>query len=87
MSFFKRIEKNEGYKLTVDLENQTVTDRQGFQRSFEIDPFRKDCLLKGLDDIGLTLEHEKDITTFERKARPHASQFAPVDVKNSQPQS
>jgi 3-isopropylmalate/(R)-2-methylmalate dehydratase small subunit len=84
---FKRVEKSVGYKLTVDLPSQTVSDSQGLRYSFEVDPFRKDCLLKGLDDIGLTLEHEKDITTFERKARPHASQFAPVDVKNSQPQS
>jgi 3-isopropylmalate/(R)-2-methylmalate dehydratase small subunit len=82
---FKRIENNVGYKLTVDLPNQVVTDSQGLKYSFEVDPFRKDCLLKGLDDIGLTLEHEKDITAFEHNAGPHASQFAPVDAKNSPP--
>jgi 3-isopropylmalate/(R)-2-methylmalate dehydratase small subunit len=80
---FKRIEKNVGYQLTVDLPSQTVTDSQGLKYSFEVDPFRKDCLLKGLDDIGLTLEHEKDISAFEKKAGPHASQFAPVDSKFS----
>lgn len=79
---FKRVEKNEGYKLTVDLPSQTVTDSQGLKYSFEVDPFRKNCLLKGLDDIGLTLEHEKDISAFERKASPHVSQFAPVDMKS-----
>jgi len=53
------------YQLTVSLEAQTVTDNQGFSAKFEIDPFRKFCLLKGLDDIGLTLRHEAALDTFE----------------------
>lgn len=61
-----------GYELTVDLEAQTVTDAQGFKASFEIDPFRKYCLLNGLDDIGLTLRHAAELDTFEAK---HNNEF------------
>jgi 3-isopropylmalate/(R)-2-methylmalate dehydratase small subunit len=53
------------YQLTVSLEAQTVTDTQGFHATFEVDPFRKFCLLEGLDDIGLTLRHEKALDTYE----------------------
>ena len=84
---FKRTENNVGYKLTVDLPSQTVSDSNGLKYSFEVDPFRKDCLLRGLDDIGLTLQHEPDITAYEKKAHPHVSQFAPVDMKGPQPQN
>ena len=56
---FKRTEQNEGYRLTVDLEKQVVTDEKGLSYSFTVDPFRRECLLKGLDDIGLTLVHEE----------------------------
>ncbi len=57
--------KTPGYTMTVDLENQTVTDTQGFLAAFDVDPFRRHCLLNGLDDIGLTLQHEPDITAYE----------------------
>jgi 3-isopropylmalate/(R)-2-methylmalate dehydratase small subunit len=53
------------YHLTVDLENQMVTDNQGFKASFEVDPERKHRLLNGLDDISLTLELEDKIASFE----------------------
>jgi 3-isopropylmalate/(R)-2-methylmalate dehydratase small subunit len=53
------------YQLTVSLEAQTVTDAQGFHATFEVDPFRKYCLIEGLDDIGLTLRHEKALDTYE----------------------
>jgi len=56
-----------GYELTVSLENQTVTDAQGFHATFEIDPFRKFCLTEGLDDIGLTLRHAAALDTYEAK--------------------
>jgi 3-isopropylmalate/(R)-2-methylmalate dehydratase small subunit len=56
-----------GYKLTVSLEDQTVSDDTGFKASFDIDPFRKFCLVEGLDDIGLTLRHEAALDTFEAK--------------------
>jgi 3-isopropylmalate/(R)-2-methylmalate dehydratase small subunit len=78
---FKRTEKNEGYKLTVDLDQQTVSDDQGLRYSFEIDPFRKECLLKGLDNIGLTLVHEADISAFEKKHLHVPAMNAPLDVK------
>lgn len=54
-----------GYQLTVDLEQRKITDNAGFEASFEVDDFRRHCLLNGLDDIGLTLEHEEKITAFE----------------------
>lgn len=56
-----------GYKLTVSLEEQTVTDEFGFKEKFEIDPFRKYCLLEGLDDIGLTLRHSAELDAFEKE--------------------
>jgi 3-isopropylmalate/(R)-2-methylmalate dehydratase small subunit len=55
------------YQLTVSLEAQKVTDNQGFSAAFEIDPFRKFCLLEGLDDIGLTLRHATALDAFEAK--------------------
>ena len=57
--------KLEKYKLTVDLENQKVTDEYGFEEPFDFDQFRKDSILKGLDDIGITLQFEDDIEKFE----------------------
>jgi 3-isopropylmalate/(R)-2-methylmalate dehydratase small subunit len=56
-----------GYKLTVSLEGQTVTDDRGFKATFEVDPFRKYCLLEGLDDIGLTLRHAAELDKFEKQ--------------------
>jgi 3-isopropylmalate/(R)-2-methylmalate dehydratase small subunit len=53
------------YKLTVSLEEQTVTDDRGFKATFEMDPFRKFCLLEGLDDIGLTLRHAAELDAYE----------------------
>jgi 3-isopropylmalate/(R)-2-methylmalate dehydratase small subunit len=55
------------FTLTVDLENCTVTDGKDFTRSFKIDEFRRHCLLNGLDDIGLTLQHEAAITAYESR--------------------
>ena len=54
-----------GYKLTVSLEDQALTDGQGFSAKFDVDPFRKFCLLEGLDDIGLTLRHAAELDTYE----------------------
>ncbi len=61
-----------GYRLTVDLGNQTVTTPNGVRSRFEIDPFRKDCLFRGLDAIGLTLQHEASITTYETRRKTEA---------------
>jgi 3-isopropylmalate/(R)-2-methylmalate dehydratase small subunit len=56
-----------GYQLTVSLAEQTVSDDRGFKASFEIDSFRKYCLMEGLDDIGLTLRHAAALDTYEAK--------------------
>ena len=61
----------EGYRLAVDLEQQTITTPSGESISFDIDPFRKHCMVNGLDDIGLTLEHADEIRAFEAKHRQH----------------
>jgi len=63
----KKAETKPGYQLTVSLEEQTVTDDEGFKASFEIDPFRKFCLIEGLDDIGLTLRHAAALDAFEKQ--------------------
>ena len=63
---FKAVEANVGYKLKVDLEQQAITAPDGTTYKFEVDAFRKHCLLNGLDDIGLTLVHEDRITAYER---------------------
>ncbi len=59
-------------QLTVDLETLTITGPDGLRLGFDVDPFRRECLLKGLDDIGLTLEHEADISAFEARRRVFA---------------
>ena len=64
------------YQLTVSLEAQTVTDAHGFHATFEVDPFRKFCLIEGLDDIGLTLRHAAALDTFEQQHN-HATWLAP----------
>ena len=66
---FRAVEANEGYRLAVDLEAQSVTTPDGEVLHFEVDAFRKHCLLNGLDDIGLTLEHEDAIRDFEQRHR------------------
>lgn len=65
----RETQATEGYRLAVDLEQQTVTTPNGESFAFEIDPFRKDCILNGFDDIGLTLAHAEEIKTFEAKHR------------------
>ncbi len=66
---FRETEANEGYRLAIDLEAQTVTTPSGEIIHFEIDGFRKHCLLNGLDDIGLTLQEEGAIREFEQRHR------------------
>ena len=80
---FKNAEKQEGYSLTADLPSQTITGANGLEFKFVIDPFRKHVLLEGLDDIGLTLKHEPDITAFEQAHHPSATLYEPVDAKDS----
>ena len=63
----RRSTATEGYQLTVDLENLRVDDGQGFSATFAMDEFSRHCLLNGLDDIGLTLQHEAEIAAYEAK--------------------
>jgi 3-isopropylmalate/(R)-2-methylmalate dehydratase small subunit len=69
---FKEMYATEGYQLTVDLAVQVVKTPSGESFAFEIDEFRKHCLLNGLDDIGLTLEHADAIRAYEAKKRLEA---------------
>jgi len=62
-----RAAKTDDYKLTVSLEENTIRDEQGFSTTFAIDPFRRYCLLEGLDDIGLTLRHADALDEFEKQ--------------------
>jgi len=62
---FQALKNHEGYTLRIDLHGQSVADEFGWVARFEIDPFRKKCLLEGLDEIDLTLLHEDEIVAFE----------------------
>ncbi|MHA7963447.1 3-isopropylmalate dehydratase small subunit [Paenibacillus sp. CAU 1782] len=64
---FQRTAQHEGYKLHVDLESKSLSDDFGLKLSFEIDEHRRQFLLQGLDDIGLTLQHEDKISAYEQK--------------------
>jgi 3-isopropylmalate/(R)-2-methylmalate dehydratase small subunit len=70
--FFKQVEAEEGYAVTVDLAAQTISRPDGMTIGFEIDAFRKHRLLNGLDDIGLTLEHAADIRAYEKQRQQEA---------------
>lgn len=56
------------YHLSINLEEQTVSDKESFHSTFQIDPYRKEMLLNGWDEISLTLQHEEQITRYEEKA-------------------
>ncbi len=62
-----RAQTREGYRVTVDLERSVVEDESGFSASFEIDDFRRYCLIEGLDDIGLTLQYEPQVADYEAR--------------------
>ena len=66
----RRAASPEGCQITVDLENKTVTDNAGFSAAFDIDEFRRTCLLNGHDDIGLTLLNEDKIAAYEQRQNP-----------------
>ncbi|RNB58717.1 3-isopropylmalate dehydratase small subunit [Brevibacillus gelatini] len=68
---FQRAQSRENYELTIDLEQQEVRDSEGLSYPFEVDPYRRYCLLNGLDDIGITLQYEDKIAAYEasRQAR------------------
>lgn len=64
---FQRTAANEGYQLTVDLERKVLSDADGLEIAFDLDEHRRQFLLQGLDDIGLTLQHEDAISAYEQK--------------------
>lgn len=66
-TLFNQVAANEGYKLNINLEAQTITTPNGESYAFEVDAFRKHCLLNGLDDIGLTMQHQDKIKAFEHQ--------------------
>jgi len=69
---FDELAANPGYTLTIDLPAQTVRTPGGQAFTFDIDPFRKDCLVRGLDEIGLTLQHADAIRAYEARRRGEA---------------
>ena len=71
-TLIQRSTTNPQHQITINLEAQTVTDTEGFHAHFDIDPFRKHCLLNGLDDIGLTLLHEDKLNAYESQ---HQKEF------------
>jgi 3-isopropylmalate/(R)-2-methylmalate dehydratase small subunit len=77
---FARVEESQGYQLTVNLESQSVEDESGLYYTFTLDPFRRECLLNGWDDIGLTLRVENKITEYEKSHHPGATQYSPTNV-------
>ncbi len=75
---FREVFAQEGYALTVDLEAQQVIKPDGEIVAFEIDPFRRHCLLNGLDDIGLTLAYKDDIKAYEERRKKEAPWLFPT---------
>lgn len=71
-ALFKQVEANPGYRLKISLKEQTVTAPDGRSYDFEVDAFKKHCLLNGLDEIGLTLQHADDIRAYEARRRREA---------------
>jgi 3-isopropylmalate/(R)-2-methylmalate dehydratase small subunit len=84
---FRRVQASPGYRLTVSLEEQTLTAPDGFSARFVIDAFSKRCLLEGLDQIGLTLEHEDAVRDYEatqsKTWQTHISGSLPEEVPGS----
>ena len=74
---FKEVEAQPGYQLSVDLAAQTVTTPGGTRFHFDVDPFRKNCLLNGLDEIGLTLQNDAEITAYEQRRKNEAPWLFP----------
>ena len=68
-ALFAKVLATPGFKLTVDLEKQTISGPDGVSIDFKVDPFRKECLINGWDDIGLTLRHAEKIRAFEAQRR------------------
>jgi len=81
---FRRTEQNPGYQLMVDLESQTIAEADGsLKLTFEVDPFRRECLLNGWDDIGLTLRFDDQISGFEKAHKPNATRYGSLETSSS----
>jgi len=76
-ALFQTVLAREGYQLTVDLAAQTVITPERTVYRFNVDPFRKNCLLKGLDSIGLSLQHEPAIAAYEKRRKAEAPWLFP----------
>ena len=72
-TLMQRAQEVDDYAVTIDLEKREVRDEQGFSAQFPMDEFVRHCLLNGLDDIGLTLQHEDDIAQYEARRPVSAS--------------
>jgi 3-isopropylmalate/(R)-2-methylmalate dehydratase small subunit len=77
---FRRTEARDGYQLTVDLVSNTISDDSGLAIDFKVDPFRRECLLNGWDDIGLSLRFEERIAAYEKSHNPGATMYEKVDA-------
>ncbi len=77
-----RSESEGGCNLTVDLRKQTISGDNGLEFHFDIDPFHKQVLLEGLDDIGMTLKHEPEISAYEKSHPIKTVMYEPVDSKH-----
>jgi len=77
---FRRTKAKEGYRLTVDLKTNIISDDSDLKIDFRIDPFRRECLLNGWDDVGLTLRFEDRIATYEKVHHPSATMYENVDA-------
>lgn len=75
---FKKVEAKEGYEITIDLDAQKVITEDGDEYLFEIDAFKKHCMLNGLDDIDLTLQHAEEIRAYEAKRKQSAPWLFPA---------
>jgi 3-isopropylmalate/(R)-2-methylmalate dehydratase small subunit len=80
---FRRTGVREGYQLAVDLETNMISDDSGLKIDFKIDPFRRECLLNGWDDIGLTLRFEDRIAAYEKAHPLSATPYEKVDAVSS----
>ena len=71
-ALFVEVERSVGFSLTIDLNSRTVTTPSGTSHRFEVDDFRRYCLLNGLDEVGLTLQHREEVEAYERRRRKEA---------------
>ena len=72
-AIFQRVRETAGFRMTVDLQKQQIQSEGGMSYGFQVDPFRRQCLLNGWDDIGLTLRHEDLISQYESRSAPPLS--------------